>query len=182
MELKIDFNEPVKVSLSEQTVTVSKGDKSESKTFRCKNVNFSLDGNSLVLKGINSKKRTTSIMKTVRKQIANLVLGLDKGYEYNLRVVFSHFPINLQVSGKFVIINNFGGEKKPRKAKIIGENTKVDIKGKEITVTGSNSEHVGQTAANLEKATKIKNKDLRVFQDSIYLLGKGLMQKGKDGA
>ncbi|MEM0359803.1 MAG: 50S ribosomal protein L6 [Candidatus Diapherotrites archaeon] len=182
MELKIDFKEPYKVSLSGQTVTISKGEKSESKTFRCKNVDFAIEGNSLVLRGLNEKKRTSSIIKTVKKQLENLVVGLEKGYEYRLRVVFSHFPINLQVSGKNVVINNFGGEKKPRKAKIVGENTKVEIKGKEITITGSNSEHVGQTAANLERATAIKNKDLRVFQDGIYLISKGLAQKEKEGA
>ena len=35
-----------------------------------------------------------------------------------------------------------------------------------------NAEHVGQTMANLEQATKIKGRDPRVFQDGIYLTSK----------
>ena len=88
-----------------------------------------------------------------------------------MQVVFSHFPINVSAKGKEIEINNFTGEKKPRKAEIVG-NTKVEIKGKEIILKGINKEEIGQTAANLEKATKIKNRDQRVFQDGIYLTEK----------
>lgn len=182
MKVKIDFEEPIKVSLEGQTVTLSKGDKSETKAFRCKDVDFSLDGNSLVLESHNEKKRTNSVIRTVQKHLENLVIGLNQGYEYKMKVVFSHFPMNLQVSGNYVIINNFVGEKKPRKARIVGENTRVEIKGKDITITGPNREHVGQTAANLEKATSVKGKDLRIFQDGIYLVSKGLAQKSEERA
>ena len=180
MKLTIDFKEPVKVSLQGQIVTLAKSETSESKAFRCKDIDFSLDGNSLVLSGHNEKKRTRSIMNTVKKHLENIVKGLDQGYEYRMKVVFSHFPMNLQVSGSQVIINNFTGEKKPRKAKIIGGNTRVQVKGKDVTITGPNSEHLGQTAANLERATKLKGKDLRIFQDGIYLVSKGLVEKAEE--
>ncbi len=177
MKMKIDFKEPIKVSLEGQRVTLSKEDKSESEAFRCKDIEFSLEGNSLVLQGHNDKKKTNSIMRTVRKKLENIVIGLNQGYEYKMKVVFSHFPMNIQVSGSHVIINNFAGEKKPRKALIVGKNTKAQVKGKDIIITGSNREHVGQTAANLEKTTKMKKKDLRVFQDGIYLVKKGVAEK-----
>jgi large subunit ribosomal protein L6 len=48
----------------------------------------------------------------------------------------------------------------------------VAIKGDELIVTGINKEHVGQTAANIEQATRIKGRDPRVFQDGIYLTEK----------
>jgi len=181
MKMKIDFKEPVKVSLEGQKVTLSKGDISESEAFRCKDVTFSLEGNSLVLEGHNDKKKTNSIMRTVQKKLDNILIGLNQGYEYKMKVVFSHFPMNIQVSGKHVVINNFAGEKKPRKAVIVGDNTKVQVKGKEIIITGTNREHVGQTAANIEKTTKRKKKDLRVFQDGIYLVRKGIVEK-EEGA
>jgi len=177
MKTRIDFKEPVKVSLEGQTVTLSKGDVSESKTFRCKDVDFVIEGNSLVLTSHNDKKRTVSIIKTVKKHLDNLVSGLDQGYKYTMKVVFSHFPMNIQVSGEYVIINNFTGEKKPRKSFIVGPNTKIQVKGKDVTITGPNPEHLGQTAGNLEKNTKVKKKDLRIFQDGIYLTGKGLVEK-----
>ncbi|MFA4936009.1 MAG: 50S ribosomal protein L6, partial [Candidatus Methanoperedens sp.] len=49
-------------------------------------------------------------------------------------------------------------------------NTKVTIKGDQVILNGINKEDVGQTAANIRQATKIKRFDPRVFQDGIYLV------------
>ena len=49
---------------------------------------------------------------------------------------------------------------------------KVSVKGEDVTITGINKEHVGQTMANIEQATKIKGRDPRIFQDGIYLVDK----------
>ncbi|VVB71071.1 50S ribosomal protein L6 [uncultured archaeon] len=59
------------------------------------------------------------------------------------------------------------GEKSPRRGLVFGS-AQVKIAGPDITVTGSNSEDVGQTCRNLINAVKIKGKDIRVFQDGIY--------------
>ena len=45
---------------------------------------------------------------------------------------------------------------------------KIEIKGDEIIVTGIDKEAVGLTAAKLERVTKIKARDRRVFQDGIF--------------
>ncbi|OYT67402.1 50S ribosomal protein L6 [ANME-1 cluster archaeon ex4572_4] len=87
----------------------------------------------------------------------------------------AHFPmqITLTKEGNAVSVANFLGERKPRIAKI-GAGVKVEIKGKgeEIVVSGLNKEEVGQTAANIEQATRIKGYDSRVFQDGVYLVEK----------
>jgi len=75
--------------------------------------------------------------------------------------------------GDAVSVSNFLGERKPRMAKIV-EGVNVEIRGKEITVSGINREAVGQTAANIEQTTRIKGYDPRVFQDGIYLVDKGV--------
>ncbi|PIN98698.1 MAG: 50S ribosomal protein L6 [Candidatus Diapherotrites archaeon CG10_big_fil_rev_8_21_14_0_10_31_34] len=134
-------------------------------------VKIELKENKITVSSHAGSKRAKVTINTVEAHIKNMVEGTNKGYTYKMRVVFSHFPINVTVKGNTVEINNFVGEKKPRKSKIIGQ-TKVEIKGKEITLTGINKEEIGQTAANLEKATKIKNRDPRVFQDGIYLTEK----------
>ena len=46
---------------------------------------------------------------------------------------------------------------------------KVKVQGEDIIVEGLNLENVSQTAANIEQATKVKNKDPRVFLDGIYV-------------
>ena len=54
----------------------------------------------------------------------------------------------------------------------IGDNTKVEVKAADITVSGPDIEAVGQTAANMEQATKIRKHDRKVFQDGIYITKK----------
>ncbi|MBI2078742.1 MAG: 50S ribosomal protein L6, partial [Euryarchaeota archaeon] len=58
-----------------------------------------------------------------------------------------------------------------RKATIL-PGVKVDVKGDQVTVTGIDLEKVSQTAANIETATHIRNRDIRVFQDGIYIVQK----------
>jgi large subunit ribosomal protein L6 len=88
-----------------------------------------------------------------------------------MKVVYSHFPIQLKASPNEVTISNFLGERKPRNAKIIA-GTKVNLGKDEVTVSGIDKEKVGQTMANIEQATRVKGFDVRVFQDGIYLVEK----------
>ena len=67
------------------------------------------------------------------------------------------------------MIKNFLGEKQPRKTRIVG-NTKLEVKGQEVTVSGCDKDAIGATIANLRTATKIKDKDPRVFQDGLYVI------------
>ena len=67
-----------------------------------------------------------------------------------------------------MLIKNFTGERGVRVAKIVGD-TKVRVEGDDVIVQGINIEDVGQTAANIEQATRVKEKDPRVFLDGIYI-------------
>ena len=98
--------------------------------------------------------------------------GLVYGYEYKMKIVYSHFPMSIIVEKGIVNIKNFLGEKFPRKAKIVGD-TKVVAKGQEVIVSGIDKEDVGQTASNLEQKSKVKGKDIRRYQDGIYLIEVG---------
>ncbi|HDM44934.1 MAG TPA: 50S ribosomal protein L6, partial [Candidatus Bathyarchaeota archaeon] len=100
--------------------------------------------------------------------INNMIKGVTEGFVYKMKIVFSHFPISVRVDGDQVLIENFTGEKSPRRAKIIGD-TKVTVKGDDIIIEGIDINAVSQTAANIQQATKIKNKDPRVFLDGIYV-------------
>lgn len=116
-----------------------------------------------------NRREQLSMLGTFESHLKNMITGVSKGYEYEMKVVYSHFPIQLKAEGNQVIINNFLGEKKARKANILG-NTKVTVKGDKVVVAGINKEDVGQTVANIRTATKIKRFDPRVFQDGVYLV------------
>jgi large subunit ribosomal protein L6 len=118
------------------------------------------------------KRKIKSAVGTIASHVSNMVKGVSEGYTYTLKIVYLHFPMTVKVSGNEVLVSNFLGAKSNRKAKIVG-NSKVEIKGDTVTVEGSDREEVGQTAANIEKATHISSRDRRIFQDGIFINSKG---------
>ena len=101
-----------------------------------------------------------------------MIKGVEVGFTYKLKIVFSHFPITVKVKDKQVIVDNYFGERSSRVSRIVGETTQVTVSGEDVIVKGPSLENVSQTASNIESSTKIKNKDLRVFLDGVYLYSK----------
>jgi large subunit ribosomal protein L6 len=114
------------------------------------------------------RKKEAALVGTIYSHIQNMITGVEKGFSYKLKIVFSHFPISVKVQGKTVVIENFTGERRARKIKTSGD-AKVKVQSEDIVVEGINLEDVSQTAANIEQATKVKKKDPRVFLDGIYV-------------
>jgi large subunit ribosomal protein L6 len=96
---------------------------------------------------------------------------VTEGWEYEMEVFYSHFPMKVRVEDDEIVIENFLGEKAPRRTPIHGD-TDVDIDGEEVTLRGPDIEAVGQTAADIEQLTRVTEKDIRVFQDGVYITGK----------
>jgi len=133
------------------------------------------EGNEVVIKSDSTRKKIRAIAGTYTSHIKNMIIGVTEGFFYKLAIVHAHFPmqVTLTKEGDAVSVSNFLGERKPRIAKIV-EGAKVELKGREIVVSGINKEAVGQTAADIEQTTRIKGYDPRVFQDGIYLVEKGV--------
>jgi len=114
------------------------------------------------------RKKEAALVGTVYSHIQNMITGVTKGYTYKLKIVFSHFPISVKVQDKTVLIENFTGERRPRRVKTLGD-VKIKVETEDIIVEGVNLEDVSQTAANIEQATRVRRKDPRVFLDGIYV-------------
>jgi large subunit ribosomal protein L6 len=114
------------------------------------------------------RKKEAALVGTIYSHINNMITGVTKGYQYKLKIVFSHFPISVKVQGKEVLIENFTGERRERRVKTLGD-VKIKIEPDDIIVEGANLEDVSQTAANIEQATRVRNKDPRVFLDGLYV-------------
>jgi large subunit ribosomal protein L6 len=114
------------------------------------------------------RKKEAALVGTIYSHIQNMITGVRKGFTYKLKIVFAHFPISVKVKDKTILIENFTGERSPRKVKIMGD-TQVKVQSEDIIVQGINLEDVSQTAANIEQGTKVKRKDPRVFLDGIYV-------------
>ncbi|MDV3243656.1 MAG: 50S ribosomal protein L6 [Nitrososphaerales archaeon] len=168
----VQLPEGVSVSLDGRMLLV-KGKLGEArKDFQKVNVNLSVQGNSVLVSPFSEKKKDNVVVNTVLSLVNNMVTGVTKGYTYRLKVVYAHFPISVKVKGDEILVENFMGERSPRVAKIVG-NCKVSVEGDDVIVKGVSVEEVGQTAANVELATKIKRKDQRVFLDGVYIYEKG---------
>ncbi|HYA10528.1 MAG TPA: 50S ribosomal protein L6 [Thermoplasmata archaeon] len=115
------------------------------------------------------RKRSRALLRTWVAHLENLTEGLSRGFEARLKVVAAHFPMKVSVKGDELVIENFLGEKYPRTTRLVaGTTAKVD--GEFVTIEGYDIEHVGQSAAAIERTTRIRDYDPRVFQDGIYLV------------
>ena len=135
-------------------------------------VELKKEGNAVVVKLYGKGRRAKSMMGTAKSVVKNMITGVTEGFTYKMKIVASHFPMSVKVQGDQVIIENFIGERWARKARIVGPGTRVEVKGDDVLVKGIDKEAVGQTAANIEQATKITGKDARKFLDGIYIYEK----------
>ena len=170
-QTSIQMPEGVSASLAGRMLSV-KGRLGEAKkNFDKINVNLVVEGNRVVFAPFSAKKKDNVIINTVSSIVNNMVTGVTKGYTYKVKVVYAHFPITVKTKGKQILVENFVGERSPRVAEIVGD-CKVTVEGDDVIVKGVSLEDVGQTAANIELATKIKRKDQRVFLDGLYIYHK----------
>jgi large subunit ribosomal protein L6 len=164
---EVEIPENVKVSFRSYMLTVEGPLGKTYKNFRKIPVDIEINDNMVLLKAQGTRNANYAIMNTARSLIRNLIEGVINGYTIKMKVVFSHFPINVKIDGKQVLIENFQGERAPRVTKIWGE-TKVVPKGDDVIITGYVLTDVSQTAAEIENKSRVKNKDHRVFLDGIY--------------
>lgn len=125
----------------------------------------------VVIESDTETAKTNATIGTFESHVHNIVLGVTEGWEYRMEVLYSHFPMQVNVEGEEIIIENFLGERAPRKTSIHGDTT-VEVDGEEISLSGPNKEDVGQTAADIEQLTRVSGKDTRVFQDGVYITEK----------
>jgi large subunit ribosomal protein L6 len=174
---EIEIPEGVKAEVNGQIVKIEGEKGSLSKTYKnIFGVKIELveeDGkNKLKVSSESVERKKKAIVGAVIAHTRNMIKGVTEGYTATLKVLYSHFPVSLKVEGNKVLVQNFLGEKIPRESDIVGEDTKVEVNGQDVIVTGTDIEAVGQTAANMEIATKIRNKDRKVFMDGIFIVQK----------
>jgi large subunit ribosomal protein L6 len=132
-----------------------------------------IEGNKIILKVDKSTKRERKIFGTFEAHIKNMIKGLNEKFKYRLQIVSVHFPITVSIdkAKNEFNVKNFIGEKVDRKIKLLPD-VEVKVNKDIIEVESSNKESAGQVAANLEKGTKIRNRDRRIFQDGIFIIEK----------
>jgi large subunit ribosomal protein L6 len=164
----IQVPDGVAVNLEGRKVTVTGAKGTLERDFSSIPVSIDAEGGTVRVWAEWPRKKEAALVGTIHSHIQNMIKGVQTGWTYKIKIVFSHFPISAKVQDKTVLIENFTGERRARKAKIIGD-VKVKVEAEDILVQGLNLEDVSQTSANIEQATKVKKKDPRVFLDGLYV-------------
>lgn len=127
------------------------------------------------------KKKRLAAIRTACSHVQNLITGVTKGFEYKMRLVYAHFPININIENKGtkVEIRNFLGEKRVRVVDMLPGVTikRSDAVKDELILEGSDIENVSRSTALIHQQCLVKNKDIRKFLDGIYVSESGLLVK-----
>lgn len=168
----IELPESVSVEYKNNELVLKKEGKELKKKFKLNpKIKLEIENKKIILFSKSGSRREAKVIGTLNGHILNLIKGLSEGFEYKLEVCNIHFPMNVKQEGDLVVIKSFLGAKSPRVARILPD-VKIEIKGNFITVKSDYIEKAGQTAANIEKATRIIGKDKRIFQDGIFIIEK----------
>lgn len=171
LERIIEIPEGVEVSINGGEFTVKKGSNELKRKFDIGKVKFKVRDKKIILSAKGATRRESKMIGTIWAHLKNMFKGMNEEFVYELEICNVHFPMNVKQEGDTIIIKSFLGETNERKSRVL-PNAKVDIKGSQITVTSNDIEAAGQTAANLEKATRLTGRDRRIFQDGIFITNK----------
>ncbi len=130
-----------------------------------------VEGDKVVLQTQKDRKKDKRMINTFSAHIRNMIHGAKKNFRYEMEIVQSHFPMQVKIQGQELLIDNFLGEKVPRKTKIPeGVKVTVNTKDKQVIVESNNIELAGMAVTRIEQVCRVRNKDRRIFQDGIYLV------------
>lgn len=171
MEQTIDIPDGVQVRPEGHLVTVAGKGHTLTRTLSHPRIAISVEGKEVRIRCEFPRRKDAALVGTFAAHLRNMIVGVTQGFTYEMKIVYSHFPVKAGTKGSEFVIENFLGEKFPRRTRIVGD-TKVEVKGDQVVLTGPDIEAVSQTAANIELATRIRGFDPRVFQDGIYITKK----------
>ncbi len=174
LEDTLEIPEEVDLKLEDHNIIIVKGPKgSIKKDFsHARNIKIELEGKSKLKFTSNfPKHKTIALINTIKSLINNSIKGVLQGYTYKSKICYSHFPISVELRGSQLHIVNFNGENAARKVKIL-DGIEIGVEEEDVLIQGVDNQVVGQMAANIQRACKLRKKDRRVFQDGIYVYEK----------
>ncbi|MFC7201687.1 50S ribosomal protein L6 [Halospeciosus flavus] len=169
--IELEIPEDVSVEADRLDLTVEGPNGSVTRRLWYPDVSVDVEDDTVVIEAEAEDAKTNATVGTFESHVENMFHGVTEGWEYEMEVHYSHFPMQVSVEGEEVVIENFLGEKAPRRASIRGD-TEVQVDGEAVILSGPSIEDVGQTAADIEQLTRVKDKDTRVFQDGVYIVEK----------
>jgi len=168
---KVAVPKGVTAEINGTTLTVSGPKGKLERKMRYPGVTVKIEDGHFIAETESERKNILAMLGTYVSHADNMFRGVLEEYVYTMKVVYSHFPIQLKATKDMLEIANFLGEKQTRYA-AIPEGVKMKVANDEVILSGINKELVGMASGRIEKATKVRGRDSRVFQDGIYIVNK----------
>ncbi len=169
---EIEVPEGIMVSVDDDKLIMKKENKEIKRGLHAL-IDVKVEGNKIVLTANRNRRIERKLFGTFKSHINNMIKGLTEGFTYKLQIANVHFPMNVShdKENNELVVKNFLGEKKDRRIKLV-DDVDVKIDNEVIELNSFDIEKAGQTATNIEKGTRVRNKDRRIFQDGIFLVSK----------
>lgn len=171
MPYELEIPNGVTATVSDGHISIKGKLGATTKKISTKFIHVKVEGNKIAINEVKVKKlakKSALATKAFSAEISDSMKGVQNGVEQKMKVLFAHFPTSIEVKGKKMFLKNLFGEKVPREIDIIGD-TKVEVKGQDVTVKGVDKYEVGQTVANIRRGCYARGYDTRVFQDGLYI-------------
>jgi large subunit ribosomal protein L6 len=168
---EIKVPEGVEINLEDNILKVKGPEGEVKRKIDLFNLDFENKNKNIKIGNKKTSKKEKKRINTLIAHLKNMIHGVQKPFEYKVKICSSHFPMSIETSEKEVKIKNYYGEKVPRIVKI-PSGVKISAERETITIVSIDKELAGMAAANFEHAIKIRKKDKRIFQDGAYIIKK----------
>ena len=112
----MDIPSGVKVEIKAKQIRVTGPRGQLTRNFKHLNLDLQMieGGTKLKVEAWFGSRKTMAAIRTALSHVQNLITGVTKGYQYKMRFVYAHFPINASISSSKdnIEIRNFLGEKR----------------------------------------------------------------------
>lgn len=110
---------------------------------------MSIKGKQLTVQKWFGNRKELATVRTICSHIENMIKGVTRGYQYKMRSVYAHFPINVTTNkeNSVVEIRNFLGEKYVRRVEMLAGVTCVNSTAQkdELILEGNDIESVSRS-------------------------------------
>ena len=136
---EIEIPSGIEIKIENEMVTVKGPEGINRRKFIVGRVDIKMKDNKILISFEKATKNDKKIINTTNAHIKNMIRGVQRKFEYRLKVCFSHFPITVEIGDKEAKIKNFLGEKVPRVMKI-PENVSVKLNKEYVEVVSCDKE------------------------------------------
>jgi len=169
---EISIPSEITTSVEDDVLIMKKGDK-EVKRKLTALIEVKVEGDKVIIRADRVRKIERRLFGTYKAHVRNMIKGLTEGFVFKLQIANVHFPMNVSFdkANNSIVVKNFLGEKTDRVIKM-PEGVDIKVDKENIEVSAHDIELAGDAATKIEKGTKVRNKDRRIFQDGCFLVQK----------